>query len=80
MVRQIWNLSVDAKTATYAGDAVELLRSFPDAARLTVNVPDATNVRHDATFVLTGWDTVRRRLEAACKWPKATDQASSIKR
>jgi hypothetical protein len=80
VVRQTWNLSVDAKTATYADDAVEMLRSLPDAARLTVGVPDGANARHQATFVLTGWNAVRKKIEAACKWPKVTDQASSVKR
>ncbi len=79
-VRQKWNLSADAKTAIYADDAVELLRSLPDGARLTVSVPDEANARHGATFLLAGWDAVRRKIEAACKWPHVTDQASSGKR
>jgi len=79
-VRQKWSLSADAKTAIYADDAVELLRSLPDGARLTVSVPDEANARHGATFLLAGWDVVRRKIEAACKWPHVTDQASSGKR
>jgi Type VI secretion system VasI, EvfG, VC_A0118 len=80
IVRQIWNLSADAKTATFAGDTVELLRSLPDATRLTISVPEGANARRDATFVLTGWEAIRKKIEAACKWPKAADQASSAKR
>jgi hypothetical protein len=77
VVRQKWILATDAKTATYADDTVELLRSLPDGARLTLGVPDGANARHDATFLLAGWDAVRKRVETACKWPKATDEASS---
>jgi len=79
-VRQKWILAADGKTATYADDAVELLRSLPDGARLKLAVADATDARHDATFSLGGWDAVRKRVEAACKWPKATDEALSGKR
>jgi hypothetical protein len=76
-VRQNWILSADTKIASYADDAVELLRSLPDGARLTVSVTDGAE---QATFLLTGWDAIRKRVETACKWPKTTDQASSGKR
>jgi hypothetical protein len=75
-VRQKWILA-DAKSATYADDAIELLRSLPDGARLTFGVPDGANARHDATFLLAGWDIVRKRVETACNWPKAINEASS---
>jgi hypothetical protein len=70
-------LSADAKIASYADDPVELLRSLPDGARLTVSVTDGAE---QATFLLGGWDAIRKRVETACKWPKATDEASSGKR
>jgi hypothetical protein len=76
-LRQNWTLSADAKIASYADDAVELLRSLPDGARLTVSVTDGAE---QATFLLAGWDAIRKRVETACKWPKATDEASSGKR
>jgi Type VI secretion system VasI, EvfG, VC_A0118 len=76
-VRQNWILSADAKIANYADDAVELLRSLPDGARLTVSVTDGAE---QATFLLAGWDAIRKRVETACKWSKATDEASSGKR
>jgi hypothetical protein len=78
--RQTWTLSADARIATYAEDAVELLRSLPDGARLSVGVPDGTDAHQLATFLLTGWDAIRSRVEVACKWPKMTEQASSGKR
>jgi hypothetical protein len=71
-----WTLSADAKTAMYAEDTIGLLRSLPDGARLTVNVPDGANARHEATFHLAGWDAIRNKIATACKWPKPTDQAS----
>jgi hypothetical protein len=60
----------------YAENTIELLRSLPDGARLTVNVPDGANARHEATFQLAGWDAIRKKIATACKWPKMTDQAS----
>jgi len=79
-VRQTWILSADARIATYADDAVELLRSLPDGARLSVSVSDGADAHQQATFLLTGWDAIRTRIEMACKWPKMTEQASSGKR
>jgi hypothetical protein len=79
-VRQTWTLSADAKIATYADDAVELLRSLPDGARLSVGVPDGSEAHQQATFLLTAWDAIRARIEVACKWPKMTEHASSGKR
>ena len=79
-IRQTWTLSADAKIATYADDTVELLRSLPDGARLSVSVQDGADVHQQASFLLTGWNAVRKRIEVACKWPEATEQASSGKR
>jgi Type VI secretion system VasI, EvfG, VC_A0118 len=78
--RQNWNLAADAKIANYADDTVELLKSIPNGARLTVSVVDGADARPQATFLLGGWDAIRKRVETACKWPKATDEASSGKR
>jgi hypothetical protein len=76
VMHERWTLSADGKTATYAENTIELLKSLPDGARLTVNVTDAANARHEATFQLTGWDAIRKKIAAACKWPKMIDQAS----
>jgi len=77
VVRQMWTLSADAKNATYTGDPVALLRLLPEGTRLTINVPDSGNARHEATFMLAGLEAVRKRIGTACKWPKADAQASS---
>jgi hypothetical protein len=79
-VRQMWTLSADAKSATYSGDTIALLKSFPEGTRLTINLPDGANAKHDATFQLNGWETVRKRIGTACKWSSADAQASSGKR
>jgi hypothetical protein len=78
--RQTWTLQSDGKIATYADDPVELLRSLPDGGRLSVSVSDGAEAHQQATFLLTGWDTVRARVETACRWPKMMEHASSGKR
>jgi hypothetical protein len=77
VVRAKWTLSTDAKTATYADDTIDLLKSLPEGARLTLSVFDGANAKHDAAFLLTGWEAIRTKIEAACKWPKVNSQASS---
>jgi hypothetical protein len=76
-VRQVWTLSADAKSATYSGDTIALLWSFPGETQLTINVPRDGNARHDATFRLAGWESVRKRIATACNWPQPDAQASS---
>jgi hypothetical protein len=80
IVRQPWILSTDGKTATYKNDPVELLRSIPEGATLKVAVADKGNVRHEASFELTGLSAVRQKVATACKWPSVTAKTSSEKR
>jgi hypothetical protein len=68
-VRQQWTVSEDGRTASYKGDAVGLLRSLPEGARLTISVFDRQGLGQEATFQLTGLDGVRKRMGLACKWP-----------
>jgi hypothetical protein len=75
-----WILSSDGKTATYKDDRVSLLLSLPDGARLKINVADRTSSSHEATFQIDGWDVVRNKIGAACKWARTTDKTSSGKR
>jgi len=80
-VRLQWTVSSDGKTASYKDDAVELLRSLPEGARLKISV----FVRRDgpgqeATFQLTGLDGVRKKIGLACKWPPTADKMSLGKR
>jgi len=61
-----WSASADGKTARYKGDAVGLLQSLPEGAQLKINVFDGPGPGHDATFQLTGLDTVRKKIAVAC--------------
>jgi hypothetical protein len=71
IVRLMWTLSADAKTATYKDDAVDLLRSLPEGAVLSISVSDGDNARHEATFLLNGWMPIRQKIGQLCKWPAA---------
>jgi hypothetical protein len=80
MVALQWILSSDGKTATYKDDPVGLLQSLPDGARFKINIPDRSSSSHEATFRLDGWDAVRKKIGAACKWRPTADNASLGKR
>lgn len=80
IVKQQWTLSPDGKTASAKDDPVGLLRSLPEDARLKITVTDRTAVSHEATFRLTGWNAIREKVGAACKWAQATSRASTDKR
>jgi hypothetical protein len=80
LVRLPWTASADGKTAIYNDDAVGLLQSLPEGARLKINVLDGPGQSHEATFQLAGLDAVRGKIAASCKWAPATDKISSRKR
>jgi hypothetical protein len=80
LVRLQWAVSVDGKTASYKDDAVDLLRSLPEGGRLKINVLGGPGPGHDATFQLLGFDAVRKKIAAACKWAPVTDKAAAGKR
>ena len=80
LVRLQWTVSADGKTAGYKDDAVELLRSLPEGARLKIGVFDRQGPGQEATFQLTGLDSVRKKIGLACKWPPTADKMSSGKR
>jgi hypothetical protein len=80
LARLQWITSADGKTASYGNDAVGLLQSLPDGARLKINVLDRTDAGHEATFQLAGLDAVRKRIAGPCKWATAADKISSGKR
>jgi hypothetical protein len=77
LVKLIWTASPDGKTAIYRDDAVGLLQSLPDGARLKIEVLDEPGPSHEATFQLTGLDAVREKIAVACKWPPAANKVSS---
>jgi hypothetical protein len=79
-VRLQWTVSADGKTASYKDDAVGFLRSLPEGARLKISVFDRQGLGQEATFQLTGLDSVRKKIGLACKWPSTADKMSSGKR
>jgi hypothetical protein len=79
-VRRQWTVSADGKTASYKDDATELLRSLPEGARLKISVFDGRGPSQEATFQLTGLDSVRKKIGLACKWPPTADKMSSGRR
>jgi hypothetical protein len=80
-VRLQWTVSADGKTASYKDDAVELLRSLPEGARLKISVfVRQEGPGQEATFQLTGLDRVRKKIGLACKWPPTADKMSLGKR
>lgn len=52
----------------FGGDVVRLLQSLPDAGRLTVHLAPRAGTAVDGTFSLGGWEVVRAKMIAACKW------------
>ena len=79
LVKLTWTASPDGKTAIYRDDAIGLLQSLPDGARLKIDVLDEPGPSHEATFQLTGLDAVREKIAVACKWPPAANKVSSEK-
>jgi hypothetical protein len=79
-VKLKWTVSADGATASYKDDAVELLRSLPEGARLKISVFDGKGRGQEATFQLAGLDSVRKKIGLACKWPPTADRMSSGRR
>jgi hypothetical protein len=80
LVRLPWIASADGKTVSYGNDAVGLLQSLPEGARLKINVVDRAGAGHESTFQLAGLDAVRKRIAVPCKWAAAADKILSGKR
>jgi hypothetical protein len=79
-VRLQWAVSADGKTVSYKGDAVGLLWSLPEGARLKISIFDRQGLGQEATFQFTGLDSVRKKVELACKWPSIVEKMSAGKR
>jgi Type VI secretion system VasI, EvfG, VC_A0118 len=80
VVRLQWTVSTDGTPARYKDDAIEVLRSLPEGARLKTSVLDSWGLGQEATFKLTGLDSVRKKIALACKWPSPAETMSSRKR
>src|SRR3954454_280830 len=53
------------------GDVVRLLQSIPGHTKLSVHVSRRTGTSAGAVFALDGIESVRAKLAATCKWPRA---------
>ena len=53
------------------GDPVALLQSFPSEGELAVHLSPRVGTAKDGIFTLSGLETVRAKIGAACKWPHA---------
>ena len=80
VVKQQWTLSPDGKTASTKDDPVGLLTSLPEDARLKITVTDRAAGSHEATFRFAGWNAIREKVRAACRWAPATSRASTDRR
>jgi hypothetical protein len=80
VVKLPWTASADGKTASYKGEAVGLLQSLPEDARLKINVLDGPGSGHEATFQLAGLNAALEKIAVACKWPPVANKMSSGKR
>jgi len=76
-VRRRWAWSADRKLATYRDNPIRLLQSVPEGATLKIAVSDRDNVRHEATFQLTGLDPARKKVATACKWAPVQAKTAS---
>ena len=76
-VRRRWAWSADRKLATYRYNPIRLLQSVPEGATLKIAVSNRDNVRHEATFQLTGLDPVRKKVATACKWAPVQAKTAS---
>jgi hypothetical protein len=80
-VKQRWSWDEQQGTVLfYEGDAVALLQSIPDGARLRFGVGDSKGIRHMATYQLFGLDAARKKVASTCAVPSTSAQASSEKR
>ncbi|MDA9548851.1 hypothetical protein GPL17_03350 [Bradyrhizobium yuanmingense] len=53
----------------FGGDVVKLLNALPDEGHIVVRLFARTGQVQDGQFLLSGFEKVRRRMAAACKWP-----------
>jgi hypothetical protein len=79
-VRLQGTVSADGKTVSYKDDAVGFLLSLPEGARLKISIFDRQGLGQEATFQLTGLDSVRKKIGSACKWPSTVEKMSPGKR
>jgi hypothetical protein len=71
-----WLLSQDGRTASLPQDAAEIVRAWSQS-RVSIAVTDGGGSGGASIFDLSGVETVRARLAAACHWPPPRTEARS---
>jgi len=71
-----WLLSQDGRTASLPQDAAETVRAWSES-RISIAVTDGGGSGGASIFDLSGVETVRARLAAACHWPPSRTEARS---
>jgi hypothetical protein len=71
-----WLLSQDGRTASLPQDAAETVRAWRES-RVSIAVTDGGGSGGASIFDLSGFETVRARLAAACHWPPPRTEAHS---
>jgi hypothetical protein len=79
-VEEMWIAARDGRTASFKGDALQLLQSLPDSGLMSIGVFDRQGPAHEATFQLDGLAAVRQKVLAACKATPAAARASAHQR
>jgi hypothetical protein len=69
-----WLLSQDGRTASLPQDAAETVRAWRES-RVSIAVTDGGGSGGASIFDLSGIETVRARLAAACHWPPSRTEA-----
>jgi len=69
-VEQRWRSAEAGRSLAFPGDVVRFLRSMPDSGQILVKVYAGKGPPNESTFQLVGLDPVRRKIAAACNWPK----------
>jgi hypothetical protein len=80
MVETLWIAARDGHTASFKGDALQLLQSLPDSGLISIGVFDRQGPAHEAVFQLDGLAAVRQKVLAACKATPAAERALAHQR
>jgi hypothetical protein len=67
-VRQIQATSPDGHALKLQGDVISLIKSWPDDARLAIQIADLSDDNKEAVFHLGDFSSVKRRVSSACRW------------
>jgi hypothetical protein len=67
-VEEQWAAAPGGRGAVFRGDVTRFLRLLLEGERLSIRVSDEQGLAHQATFHVSGFEFVRQRIAAVCKW------------